>query len=166
MKHFSNNQPEISNPIRQRILKCLTDNDWNVQQGEYSLNVRVRCDNAIYPLYIFVSEEGCMIQVYSYLDANIPEHKRSAVSEYFTRANSGMNVGNFEFDMDSGEIKYKTYLCLGNNLEFLTDDIIENLIGLNYSSMDKYYPGIMRILYSNDADIKKIIEDIENPVQA
>jgi hypothetical protein len=165
LKCFSNNQPDISNPIRQRVLKYLTDNDWrNIQQGEYSINVRIRCTNAVFPIYIYTFEESRIIQVYSDLEAGIPENRRSAVSEFCTRVNHNMLIGNFEFNMDEGDVGYKTAIALGDNIEFLTDEVIDNLIEFNYNTMNKYYPGIMRILYSNDTDIKKIIEEIENPV--
>lgn len=165
IKCFSNSQPDMSNPIRERVIRYLTENDWNVQHGDNSLNLRVRCSNAIYPVIIYISEEDRRIQVYSHIDVNIPENKRSAVAEYCTRANFRMDIGNFEFDMDNGNVQYKTYLCLGDNIEFLTDDILENMIGFSYSNIDNYYPGIMRILYSNESDIKKIIDEIENPVK-
>jgi Uncharacterized conserved protein len=165
LKCFSNNQPEISNPIRQRVLKYLTDNDWSsIQQGEHSINVRVRCTNAVFPIYIYTFEESRIIQVYSYLEASIPENKRSAVSDFCTRVNYDLLIGNLEFNLDEGDVKYKTSIALGENIEFLTDEVIDNLIEFNYINMDKYYPGIMRILYSNDTNIKKIIEEIENPV--
>ncbi len=166
LNRFSNNQPEISNPIRERILKYLTENDWNVQQGEHTLSVRVRCNNATFPMYIFITEENHLIQVYSTLEVGIPENKRSYVSEFCNRVNYCMPIGNFEFDMDDGEVRYKTYLALREHIEFLTDDIIEDLIVSNFSNMDTYYHGLMRILYSNETDIKKIIEEIENPVKA
>lgn len=165
LKRFSTNQPEIANPIRERILKYLTENDWNVQQGEYSLSIRVRCDNAIYPIYIFIFEESRIIQIYSYLEAGIPENKKTVISEYFTRINYGMPIGNFELNLDDGGVRYKTSISIGDNIEFLTEGIIEALIVDNYCNMDRYYPGFMRILYSNDTDIKKIIQEIEDPVK-
>lgn len=158
-----NNKPEVTDPIRQRIIKFLTDDGWNFQQGEHSLNSRVRCQNAIYPIYIFIGENNCNIQVYSYLDTVIPENKRAAISEFCTRINYNMPIGNFEFDIDEGEVRYKTSITVGNNIEFLTDDVVDKLIVINYSNMDTYYPGFMQILFSNKVDVKAVVQELENP---
>lgn len=163
-KLFSNT-PEVTDPIRQRVIKYLTDEGWNFQQGKYSVNSRIRCENAVYPIYIFHFEESRMIQVYSYLETVIPENKRSVVAEFCTRINFRMPNGNFEFDMDDGEVRYKTYLALGDNIEFLTNELIDRVIVANYSNMDLYYPGFMRILYTNNTDVKAILEEIEKTEQ-
>lgn len=161
-KLFSNT-PEVTAPIRQRIMTFLTDDGWNFQQDKYSLNTRVRCKNAVFPIYIYILEENPTIQVYSYLDTVIPENKRAAVSEFCTRVNHNMPIGNFEFDMDEGEVRYKTSIALGNNIEFLTDELLDRLIVTNYSNMDLYYPGFMQINFSDNVDVKTIVEEIENP---
>ncbi|WP_292387746.1 YbjN domain-containing protein [Methanosarcina sp. UBA5] len=158
------NAPEITDPIMQRVIKYLSDNQWSFQQGEYFLNARVRCKNAVYPTYISIYEDNFIIRVYSYLDSTIYEDKRVAVAEFCTRVNYDMPIGNFEFDLDDGEVRYKTSIALGENIEFLTDEIIDRLIWTNINSMDLYYPGIMRINFSNDnnIDVKAIIQEIEN----
>lgn len=123
----------------------------------------MRCDNAVFPIYIYIFEDSHIIEVYSYLDTVISENKRAGVSEFCTRVNSGMPIGNFEFDMEDGEVKYKTSIALGDNIEFLTDDVIDRLIEINYNNIDLYYPGFMQINFSNNFDVKTIIEEIEKP---
>lgn len=158
-----NNQSEITDPIKQRVIKYLMDNEWGFQQGDFSLFVRARCKNAAFPIYIFVFEESTTICVYSYLGTVIPENKTAEIAEFCTRVNYDMPNGNFEFDMDEGEVRYKTSMIIGSNIELLTDEMIDHLIWGNCDCMDLYYSGFMKINYSNDVDIKAIIKEIENP---
>ncbi|MCO5383430.1 MAG: YbjN domain-containing protein [Methanosarcina barkeri] len=99
-----------------------------------------------------------------YLGSTIYENKRASIAEFCTYVNYDMPIGNFEFDLDDGEVRYKTSIALGKNIDLLTDEVIERLIWLNSNNMDLYYPGIMRINFSNvdNIDVKAIIQDIEN----
>jgi hypothetical protein len=45
----------------------------------------------------------------------------------------------------------------------LTDEIIDNLIWVNCNNLDLYYTGFMKIMYTENPDIKSIIQEIENP---
>ena len=129
----------------------------------YSLNIRTKGKNAEHSMYIFINEESFTIQVYAYLSSIIYENKRTAIAEYLTRANDNLPIGNFEFDIDSGEVRHKTSIAIGEkNIGFLTDEILDSLIWTNSDNMDFYYPGIMRINFSNDnIDVKAIIQEIE-----
>lgn len=40
----------------------------------------------------------------------VPKAHLPAVTEFVTRANNGLIVGNFELDLDTGEVKFKTYV--------------------------------------------------------
>lgn len=162
------NTPEVNDPIRQRVMKYLSEDQWTFQQGDYSLSARVQGKNAVYPISFFIWEVDPDIRVYTYIDTRIYENKRATVAEFLTRANYNMPFGNFEFDMDEGEVRYKTSIAIGKNIEFLTDEILEQLIWVNVSNMELYYPAIMRINFSNEnnIDVKAILQEIENPKES
>jgi len=80
------------------------------------------------------------------------------MNEYLTRVNYGLPIGNFEFDFDSGEIRYKTSIIARDSVEFLSDDMIQSLVINNVVIMDHYLPGIMRINNSDEEiSIKRIV---------
>ena len=47
---------------------------------------------------------------YHIVPVKVPVEKRAAVCEFITRANYGLTLGNFELDMNDGEIRYKVTL--------------------------------------------------------
>ena len=68
-----------------------------------------------------------------------------AVAEFITRANFGMIIGNFEFDYSDGEIRYKTSVDL-EGVE-VQSNLLRNLVYANVLTMDKYFTGLMRVMY-------------------
>lgn len=68
------------------------------------------------------------------------------MAEFLTRANYGMAIGNFEMDYNDGEIAYKTSITSGG--QTISDRMIQDLVFINCLMMDKYFPGMMQVLYS------------------
>lgn len=97
---------------------------------------------------------------YSYLPVNTPPSKMTEMSEFVTRANRGMRIGNFELDFEDGEIRYKTSIDIEGGE--LTTKIIDNLLRANLSTMNRYFPGFMELIYS-DKSAAEIIQKIESP---
>ncbi|MGE5455384.1 MAG: YbjN domain-containing protein [Methylocystaceae bacterium] len=89
--------------------------------------------------------EGCLF--YCTCPVKVPEHQRPEAAKYFTLANYGLIVGNFEMDWSDGEVRFKTSLY-SNGQEF-TSDLLEPLVWNNIVIMDKYFPGLMALLYGN-----------------
>jgi hypothetical protein len=85
-----------------------------------------------------------------------PEDVRPAVVEFITRANYGLRIGNFEFDYDDGEVRYKS------SLDFeglpLSDALIKHAIYPAVQTMDRYLPGLMEVIYSDKPPIDAIAE--------
>jgi hypothetical protein len=102
------------------------------------------------------SEEQLMF--YSRAPVNAPPEKRLALAEFLTRANYGRVVGNFELDMGDGEVRFKYAM----DVDGLPLDV-QFLKNMSYSvvvSMDRYLPGIMKVIYS-DAAPADVIREIE-----
>jgi len=87
-----------------------------------------------------------------------PEETRQAVAEYITRANYGLRIGNFEMDFSDGEVRYK------GSLDFedvgLSPELIRHAIYPAVQTMDRYLPGLMRVIYG-DASPEETINEIE-----
>lgn len=83
---------------------------------------------------------------------------RTAVAEFITRANYGMIVGNFEMDYSDGEVRYKTSLDFEHVV--ITAPMLQHVIYLNVLTMDRYFPGLMRVLYAGIIP-QQAIEEVE-----
>ena len=77
--------------------------------------------------------------------------------KYLAMANFGLPNGNFDIDVEDGELRYKTYVnCKG--LEKLPDEIIKDSIYAGWFIMERYGNGIAALAmgFSDaDAEIKK-----------
>ena len=86
------------------------------------------------PCFRFVSDMGM----------NIPAASRPAVMEYITRVNWGLPIGNFEMNIDSGEVRFKTSVDLSE--QNLTLPMLRSLVYINVHTMGHYSTGVMSIL--------------------
>ena len=95
----------------------------------------------------------------AFFPINAPENKRLAVAEYLTRANYGLNIGNFEMDMDDGEIRYKVSSVWADLLPPVK--VVERLVDTSFVMLDRYGAGILSVIYGgvSPADAVKAAED-------
>lgn len=110
---------------------------------------------------IICREKAEIISMYSRFgyDADVPEPKRTRVAEYLTRANYGLVIGNFELDMESGHVRYKTSMDLeGATLEPV---LFKNLIYSNLTTADRYHPGLIKLLWADDITAHTAIKLVE-----
>lgn len=94
--------------------------------------------------------------VYSVLPVLAPEDRRDEIASFIIRANYGMPIGNFELDYADGEVRYKTSADLEDVDEFQL--LLRNLMYANILSMDKYFPGLMRVIYGGISGAEAIAE--------
>lgn len=137
--------------------------DWPVTQVEDRLALRTGFtgDNGEFNCYAQVRDEHEQFVFYSVFPVKVPEEKRMAVVDFISRANYGMIVGNFEIDQSDGEVRYKTSVDL-EGVEVQTQ-LLRNLIYANVLTMDKYFPGLMRVVYGGISAEDAVHEIEGNP---
>jgi len=101
-------------------------------------------------------EGQSQVVFYSIAAVNAPAEKRAAVAEFITRANYGLLTGNFEMDFEDGEIRCRTNLDIEGGR--LNTGMVKQLAYTNVTLMDRYLPGLMRVLYSDVEPALAIIE--------
>lgn len=105
-----------------------------------------------------VNEAQQQFIFYSLSPMNVPDYKRGVMAEFLTRANYGLVVGNFEMDLDNGQVLYKTAIDVEGDR--LSSALIKQLVVANLATMDKYLPGIFHLLY-NEVSPSEAIARIE-----
>jgi hypothetical protein len=146
--------------ILEEIVSFFTKDDWPYTKikGEPVLLTAFQGENGKWNCSAKVREEQEQFVFYSICPINAPENKRLAVAEFLTRANSGMIIGNFELDFADGEIRYKTSIDVQG--DFLSFELIKQLVYANVTMMDEYLPGIKSVIES-DVEPKDAIRSIE-----
>ncbi len=72
-----------------------------------------------------------------------------------------MEIGNFELDFDSGEIRFKTSLDVTGDR--ITPALIKQLVYINVLTIDQYLPSIQAVL--DGATPVDAIRAIEQPIE-
>jgi len=93
---------------------------------------------------LLVDEDAERVLFYSTtLEMASPKH-RAQVMELITRANFGLPSGNFELDLEDGEVCFKTSIEL-EGVE-LTPQMCTNLVGTNLVVMGTYFDALHDVM--------------------
>jgi hypothetical protein len=82
---------------------------------------------------------------YAYAPFPVPPSRRAVVAAFLHRANYGLLLGNFELDMDDGEVRFKASV----DLEGLTPEgaSLHNLLATGLLTMDRYLVGLAAVVF-------------------
>jgi hypothetical protein len=135
--------------VFETVLRYLTEAEIPFAQldGESVLQTKVRGANADWVCQIEASDEDGQVVAYSFVPFEVAEDRRPDVMEFLTRANLGLVVGNFEMDLDSGGVRYKTSLDVMDRP--LDDRVFARLFQINLAAMDAYLPGLEEVVADN-----------------
>jgi hypothetical protein len=143
------------------LVEFFEDDEWDFHwmEGAPILSMGFTGRNGKWMCYAQAREEQEQFVFYSVCPVNTPEDRRHDVAEFITRANYGMIIGNFEMDFNDGEVRYKTSIDVEGDT--LTAALIKQMVYSNVIIMDRYLPGIMRVIYGNASPLEEI-ERIES----
>jgi hypothetical protein len=100
-------------------------------------------DHGTWNCYALAREEHDQLIFYSVYPDKVAEERRAEVAEYLTRANYGLMIGNFEIDLEDGDVRYKTGIQLdGEDPTLVT---VRSLVLPNVVVMDRYLPGLRAV---------------------
>jgi hypothetical protein len=93
--------------------------------------------------YAVAFEKSRQIAVYGVLPFAVEADQRAAVVELITRLNFGLIVGNFEIDVDDGEVRYKTSLDFEDGE--LTTPLLRQLVRANIAMMEHHLQAFVAV---------------------
>jgi hypothetical protein len=89
-------------------------------------------------------EQSEQVIFYSVVLESVAAEHRLEVMKFVTLANYGMQVGNFELDLEDGEVRFKTSIDVEN--EDLSEGLLRNMVELNVLMMGLYYDGLLAVM--------------------
>ena len=148
--------------IYESVLAFLQEDQWRYEEipGESAIRLSFTGQNARYDCFGRVNEAHEVFVFYSIITVRVPETQRLLVAELLARINYGLNIGNFELDMNDGEIRYKTSIDVEGG--DLTPRMVETLIAVNISTTDRYFPSFADVMYAGVAPMEAVAR-IERP---
>ena len=131
------------------LYEILTQNGWEFDFDNKNeiIKLEIRGINTNFHAFLLVDEEQESLLCNTYIKQKIPLSKRLKVCDFMSRVNYELANGNFEMDMDNGEIRYRTYLDLAD-AEPSKDQVL-NTVWNGVLGFDTYFPGLMKLLYEN-----------------
>ena len=108
-------------------------------------------DAGTWPVVFTPLEEAEQLLVHSVVQEAVPEDRRDAAARYLTRANFGLVLGNFELDLDGGEVRYKTSIDVEDAA--ISDALIDHLVAASITVTDQYLPGLRAVIGGADPDV-------------
>lgn len=111
--------------------------------GIFTVRMKLRCRLQSAQMIVLVREDN--YSTITTLPLTADADHRLAMAEYLTRANWGMRNGNFELNMADGEIRYKTYVHVGQ--EKLDMGAARLATMLPFLMIDRYGDGLIDVLF-------------------
>ncbi len=149
------------------VERFLEQDEWYPERHpeEELIRVSFNGDNGRWQCLMRV-RQNVQVMFFSICPVTVPTERRPAMAEFLTRANYGLVLGNFEMDFEDGEVRYKTSIDVERIPFDLLEqsawglDLFKDITYPNVLMMDKYLPGIMRVIASNE-EPAAIITEIE-----
>ena len=111
-----------------------------------------------YSCVIDVDESTQIITLWLGVPDFIPYEKRRIACELLTRANFGLRIGNFEMDLDDGEVRFKIGIDIeGGKIGMI---MIQSMIDTARNTFDKYNPAITRVV-TGGASAEDALREVE-----
>jgi hypothetical protein len=158
----SNSQPENQNGLQafDLLSSFLDEDEWFPRRidGKYAYSMSYSGKNGDLRCYAIIRVDLEEFLFYAVAPVKVPEKVHLAMSEYLTRANYGLRIGNFELDYSDGEVRYKSSLDFEGQI--LTQQLIRNAIYPAVHTMDRYLTGLLRVSYGGATPIEAI-EEVE-----
>ena len=123
-----------------------------------ALRFGLSTENTSFQCYVQIDEQREQTVVYACMPNHAEDGKREAAAEFVARANYGMRIGNFELDLEDGEVRFKVSVDVEGSE--LSSVMVRNMIACAITCADRYYPGLMQVLYGN-ASPKAAVEQVE-----
>jgi len=117
-------------------------------------NAQFQCLVACYE----ATERICILTVFPVV---VPEALRPAIAEFIARANFGILIGSFELDFRDGEVRMKTSADVEDTP--LVRTFMKNLLVANLGTADRYFPGLVKVLYAGmtPADAIAVVRELQ-----
>jgi hypothetical protein len=109
-----------------------------------------------YKTTVEVRESQNRVLVYTECPVRCPAHRHSLAAEYLMRANFSLALGNFEVDFRDGEVRYRQGVDVEGSV--LSVAMVRQLIMIPASTMDRFFPGLMDVIYGARPPIEAYTE--------
>lgn len=109
----------------------------------FSIRMKLRCKLQTAEMLVLVRDDN--FSTITTLPLSADENHRLAVAEFLTRVNFNMRNGNFELSMETGEIRFKTYVHTGE--QPLDASAARMATMLPFLMIDRFGDALLEVLF-------------------
>jgi hypothetical protein len=91
----------------------------------------------------------------------MPPERLQALGEFVNRANYGLPLGNFEIDLNDGELNFKNTVDVTGGS--LTPRMVQTVVHFTLEAMNRYLPGLQAVIDGKAP--RAVIEGIDGPTR-
>lgn len=134
---------DLDDSILEEVIDYFETEGWSyiVGKDKSSLKLQHKGKNGQWKCIAIAREKEQEFIFYSVCPLTPTEENKLAIAELITKINYGLTVGNFDLDFATGTIRYKTSINVKG--DYLSYEMIDNLIKTNVAVMDKYLYAIL-----------------------
>jgi hypothetical protein len=123
------------------------------------VTLTMQADNDVkWTMFAQCREAFNQVAVYSVFPLLIPPERQADIAEFTARLNYWLGIGNFEIDFDSGYLRFRTSLEVGNHP--LDQQLLDPLIQINATTMVHYLPFIVAVV-RGDHPLSTVLMEID-----
>ena len=101
-----------------------------------------------------IFDEAERLAFLSILPSVVPTERRAAVGEFVNRVNFGLVVGNFELDMDEGEVRFRTAMDLDD--VDLSVEMVRNLLYANVYMTNAHLVAMNKMVHGDMSPVEAL----------
>ncbi len=129
------------------VLQFFQEDQWIYQkiENKQALRAGYRGERGTWVCHARVDEQNQRFIFYSFMGMNIAQGDRLKVLEYLNRVNFCLLIGNFEMNMESGDVRFRTGIEIPAG--GLTVPVVRAIVYANVHTMDHYFPGVVAVVH-------------------
>jgi hypothetical protein len=143
------------------VSRVLTSIGWHPQETEYEGVLRVDFSGDHIPISEALADVRIEYERFIYFlnfGERVPPDRCDEMAEFLTRANFGLVIGCFEFDLDDGRVRFRSSIDFTNSE--LTETLIRNSIRSSMDAVERYGDAIVKVL-RGELDAMQAIKEVE-----
>jgi Putative bacterial sensory transduction regulator len=129
----------------ERLMKylCKLGIDYEVQEKTTTFDFQIHSTVGKWNCLLSL-QTAAGIGFYSTLLSPVPRQKHSQMALFLMYLNNQQLFGNFELDLKTGDVRFKTYLDL-ETCDF-SEHLLDRTMLRNVTTMERYFPQIMNLI--------------------
>lgn len=136
---------ELSPSVYSALVSFLTEQGLMFTEEPEQDRVRFEyaTQDAAWSSFAVAFEEDQQVALYGVLPFAVGAERRADILELITRINYGQVIGNFEMDLDDGEVRFKTSIDFDG--AELTLALLRQIFAANVAIMSHYLPALLAV---------------------